>query len=974
MVRGARQPGAVLGIGLIVLGAVVLGTSGYLLQRRVMEALAITARVQAAVERRDLRAGCADLQAATAAWDRAAGWSQPLAPLLRRMGWVPNIGADLRVAPDAILLARHGSAAGATACRVLEPALDAKTTPDRLALVARQLSQRPEALAAIQTDLEQAQRAWQMLAPLIESSPRLAPYQTQLQAMDRAMTAAIPALDSARQAAPHLPWLIGSDEPRRYLVVLQNPFELRPTGGFIGLVCVVRVVEARPSLEQCQPSEAFAATAAQPMPFAYTRYLRLGGWHLRDANWSPDFPTTARALQAFWTLNQQAPADGVIAVDPYALAPLLRATGPLKLGDGTQIDADQIVEAILSRYYDGAIYRDKGRLAELLPALFEHLLTSDPATLPQLAAAIQTNIDERHLLIALDQPQLAAVLRSRGWDGSLQPTAGDTLRIVDADVGYGGVNAFVERLTHYDLALDAQGTPLTATLTLTYTNRYSPWAEAPTAYAVNGQCTDPRTLQLERRPGCYANYLRVYVPEGSQLLDSSGLEESLGTDRQHSRAVFGGYFRVNPGEQRVVRLRYRLPSLRPGALTVEKQPGTIAPPLLITAHTPQHQTALWTSARTDRTLALHSTATGITIEGAADESSAESFARHAAWIDGLAQWQAGERDAAIQTWQAAAALDRALDHARPLTTTEALALTAALTGVDPSGRAAFEQAALLEAHDQPAADALYRQAAERSSNPLARLTWARRQIAAEQPAPTIEQVAATSSAVRRWRAAADELEQTGRLDDAADYLDVLRRVLPDDRSLALRHADLLLRTEQQALALARYEALAAQNDIWGRLAGARSAQIAGDPQAAISSYVAALPLASSYPIAFRIGDGLRDLGATDDAARAYEQAAALAPGSIWPLLAAGDMLRGTDPSVAQGWYERAQRVDPASGYPDFALGTMLLNQGDPAAALRWFSAAAAKQPDVPLFRETLERVQAQQPTGASAAPAHALQT
>jgi tetratricopeptide (TPR) repeat protein len=961
------------GLSALVLGVVGLGASGYVLRGRVMRAVTATTRVQAAVQGHDLRAACADLQIAAADWQSAHTVSRPLAPLLRRLGWLPMFGSDLRVAPDAIALAQHGATAGATVCRVLEPALVATSAPERLAVTAQQLSRHANELTTIQADLQQAQHAWTVIEPNVATSPRLAAYQSALQTFGRSASTAIQALEQAQQIAPELPWLLGLDDSRRYLVVLQNPFELRPTGGFIGLVCVVRVDHAVPALDQCRPSEAYTTPAANgaPMPFPYTRYLRLGNWYLRDANWSPDFPTTAQTLQQFWAQNQQAAVDGVIAVDPYALVPLLHVTGPLRLGDGSQIDAEHILDAILSRYYDGAIYRDKGGLAELLPALFKHLLTTDPAKLPQLAAALHTSIAERHLLAALNQPKLAAALQNQGWDGSIQPATSDTLRIVDADVGYGGVNAFIERLTHYDVALDQQGTPLTATLTLTYTNRYSPWAEAPTAYAVNGQCTDPRTLKLEQRSGCYANYLRVYVPQGSRLIEARGLEETLGVDQQHNRTIFGGYLRVNPGVERVVQISYRLPALTPGSLMIEKQPGTIAPPYAITAHTPQHSTTSWVSGRTDLMLTLRQTTTGVAIDGPSDADAASSFAHHAAWINGLAQWQAGNRAAALQTWQRGAALDRALDHGRALSLTEpeaALALTTTVATVAQDGRAAFEQATIEQAQGRTTA-ALYQQAAEHSpGNPLAQLVWARQQVAAGTTTPAMQQIAPTSSAIRRWRASAAALEQTGRLADAATYLDVLLRVTPTDRALALHHADLLLRTEQTQTALARYETMAATDDIWGRLAGARRAQINGDPQTAIAMYTQALPLATSYPIAFGIGDGLRDLGAMAEAVRAYDLAANLAPDSIWPLLAAGDMLRGTAATAARQWYTRAQQVDPASGYPDFALGTMLLNHGEHAAALEAFTAAVAKQPDIQLFSETLEHVQAQQRTGAAAPP------
>src|ERR1051326_2487234 len=99
--RGGKTIGVILGT--LLLGATALGLNGYLLRSRVLSAVAATTRVQADLQRRDLRAGCADLQSAAVAWDSAAALSQTLAPILRRLGWLPALGADLRVAPDAIL-------------------------------------------------------------------------------------------------------------------------------------------------------------------------------------------------------------------------------------------------------------------------------------------------------------------------------------------------------------------------------------------------------------------------------------------------------------------------------------------------------------------------------------------------------------------------------------------------------------------------------------------------------------------------------------------------------------------------------------------------------------------------------------------------------------------------------------------------------------------------------------------------------
>lgn len=945
-------------VGILLLMCLVLGISALVLQRRVTYALAVTQQAQASIARRDLQASCTEITAAAAAWQSSAVISAPLEPMLHRLSWVPQIGGDLRIAPELIQAARHSSAAGATACAVLQPALGDGAATDRLRIIAERLGAQPTALTNIRTNISAAQQAWQAAAPYATTSPRLASYQAQLTQLDGMFTQALAALSATEAVAPRLPWLLGNDAPRRYLVVLQNPFELRPTGGFIGVVCVVRVARAQPSLEQCQPSEAFDAPMQAEMPFAYTHYLRLGNWYLRDANWSPDFPTTARTLQEFWALNKQTPVDGVIAVDPYALEPLLRVTGPLTLADGAQVDANNAVEALLARYYDGATYRNKSGLADLVPALLQQLQQTAPNALPSVAAAAQTALNERHIQIALNDQTGAAALAQQGWDGSLQARPIDTLRVVDADVGYGAVNAFVERLTAYDIALDAAGAPLTATLTLTYTNRYSPWAEANTSYAVNGLCTNPRTARVERELGCYADYVRVFVPAGSRLLGVAGLDQSLGVDQQYQRTIFGGYLLVKPGEQRIVQFRYRLPMLTPGRLIIEKQPGTQASPVLVTAHTGQQAATFWSVARTDLSLTLRANPNELIIAGPVDQSAAMAFTRSAALTAGFDQWQAGQRDAALQTWQAGGALDLALDQARRLAGQDpagALRLVTSIATSTADGRAAFEQATLYEAQGKlDAADRLYIQAAQQSpDNALAQLTLARRMFATGQPLPAVSNLSPQAAAVRRWRATADELEQTDVLDAALAYVNVLLAITPNDHALALRQADLLLRAGQPEQAAERYARLAQASDVWGQLAGARQAQLAQQQAEAAAKYKAALPLANTYALAFRVGDGLRDLGAVSEALAAYQQAARLAPGSIWPLLAAGNMLRASDPAAARTLYERAQRIDAASGYPDFALGTLLLEQNNATAAWPFLQAAAAKQPEVILFRETL---------------------
>ena len=947
-------------IFLLLLG--VAGITGYALRNRLLSAAGALQSASRHVSAREVGAACADLGRANADFDVASALVMPFSPLMRRAGWVPRIGGDLVALPLMLDLGHATSAAGGTACPILEPILASSTLVGRLKGAAGQIADHPEVLPRARADLEQARLAYAALDPHLDKATYLAPYRDQIRTMGALLPQALATLDLLAEAGPRLPWLLGLDAPRRFVVISQNPFELRPTGGFIGIVCVVEVADARPRVEGCQPSESYnvASPNGDAMPLPYTQYLQLGNWYLRDANWYPDFPTSARTFQDFWALNNQPAADGVIAVDPFTFVPLLDAIGPLSLADGTTMTANEVVDVIHTMYYDEGTYRDKRRLGDLLPAMLDRMVNADLQTLPRLTEALRTTVSERHLLGYVDDAPLQSVLARHNWDGGIRANDGDVLRIVDADVGYGKVNAFVERLSHYDVALDPNGAPVTATLTLTYTNTYSPWNEATTTQEVNGQCTDPVSQELKRDPGCYANYMRVYVPQGSQLLGGLGLEQLYGVTQTYGRTVFGGYLRVNAGEQAVVQFRYLLPPVTHGRLTIEKQPGTVADPFLVTVHTPSSRAELWLRARTDRTLMYGSTPSGVAIAGVTDDTAQEAFAQQEAFERGLEQWQAGDSTTALVTWREGGALDRAIDYARADGVRDpdyALTLLEALGAVVDSGRPAFERATIMEAQgDLTSADRLYAEAAGQSQdNPFAQLTLARRLVQSGQPLPAASQLPVSASAARRWARTAQRLQSTGDITSTLTYLDVLVHVTPDDRAVALRYADLLQQNKQPEQALARYTALSTTDDYYGLVAGAIVAALNERPDEAEASYVRAIPLAPAFEDVIRIANALRTLERPQSAAQAYDRAVELRPYDSGLYRAAGDSLRKVDPVAARVWYERGRAVDQRNGFFDYALGNLLLDAGDAAGARASFEAALVKQPDSQEYRDALAR-------------------
>jgi hypothetical protein len=196
-----------------------------------------------------------------------------------------------------------------------------------------------------------------------------------------------------------------------------------------------------------------------------------------------------------------------------------------------------------------------------------------------LAKALYEMLDGRHLQIAIDDPDLAALLREQRWDGALQPpSGGDYLAVVDTNVGYNKANAAVQPRIDYRVAPD--GTGLIATLTLTYTHSARPLASGMPCDRTPryGDSYDELTAR------CYWDYLRVFTPAGSQLSSVTGLEGPKVERGEGNTTVFTGEFVLKPGESHEVVLRYRLPNsvaTEPYRLYLRKQAGTIAPPLRV---------------------------------------------------------------------------------------------------------------------------------------------------------------------------------------------------------------------------------------------------------------------------------------------------------------------------------------------------------------------------------------------------------
>src|SRR5262249_11139145 len=144
------------------------------------------------------------------------------------------------------------------------------------------------------------------------------------------------ALLAAREIVQELPSFAGQGGERRYLVVAQNPAELRGTGGIWGAYAIMTFRNGRLTISDTSPIQTLADPPAAAVPAPSKDYARnydqFGGaasWH--NVNMTPDFPSAAQAALANYRVGEGARLDGVIAVDPYAFRSMLAVTGGVSI-------------------------------------------------------------------------------------------------------------------------------------------------------------------------------------------------------------------------------------------------------------------------------------------------------------------------------------------------------------------------------------------------------------------------------------------------------------------------------------------------------------------------------------------------------------------------------------------------------------------------------------------------------------------
>jgi len=392
---------------------------------------------------------------------------------------------------------------------------------------------------------------------------------------------------------------LGHDNPRTYLLIFQNNSEARATGGFVGTYGLLTLDKG--VISNLFVDGIFNADGQLHEKIIPPRPIQKvsTAWSMHDANWFADFPTSAQKIQWFYEKTGGPTTDGIISITPVLIERLLELTGPIAMPQYEIIlDSNNFVEVIQYKVeidYDKELNRPKKILADFTPLFIEKLGQLSSEEKKEAINIIFDCLEEKHIIFYFNNSSLENLMVNQGWSGQLLSTDKDYLSIVSSNINGFKTDRMVKETIEHQAEVQPDGS-IIDTLTITREHQggqeiYDWWNR------VN------------------SNYLRVYLPKGSQLISAQGqsleiyqppinyqeqnfkkdslvsqiesgliIDSKTGTQifEENGKTVFGNWVYVSPGETVKLVYKYKLPfkidltkSTNSYSLIAQKQAGSL---------------------------------------------------------------------------------------------------------------------------------------------------------------------------------------------------------------------------------------------------------------------------------------------------------------------------------------------------------------------------------------------------------------
>lgn len=379
----------------------------------------------------------------------------------------------------------------------------------------------------------------------------------------------------AQPLLKELPSIFGTDKEKTYLIMFQNIYEQRATGGFLTFYAVAKMKGGKITIEGSDDIYGIDNSIGNhpPAPDKILAYHKgVTQFNLRDSNLSPDLVESVKLFNSLYQKSgKRVEYDGIIFLDAKVLVDMLQIFGDTEAGGvrfsankDARCDCPQVIYTlfdIVDRPVGYVKENRKGIVGQLMYALFYKAIGFSPSKYwGILTQKMLVNLDEKHMLLYFKDPKTQAAVEKVNYAGRIVDAKSDYLHVNNVNFAGAKSNLFVQKTI---ITKTSFGGQIQREVELEYRNPYP-----------HSDCN------LERGGLCLnaplRNWLRIYVPKGSKLVDFQGSQTKVQTYDELGKTVFEGFLIVNPEGKATVKVTYTLPpSITQDnySLLIQKQPG-----------------------------------------------------------------------------------------------------------------------------------------------------------------------------------------------------------------------------------------------------------------------------------------------------------------------------------------------------------------------------------------------------------------
>ena len=372
--------------------------------------------------------------------------------------------------------------------------------------------------------------------------------------------------------------IFGGQGLRRYLLVFQNPAELRPTGGFMGSFALLDIKDGNivsidiPAGGSYDLQGQLTEFVAPPTPLLLSNKR----WEFQDSNWFPDFPASAQKMLWFYRHSRNITADGVIAINADVINRLLSIIGPISEENHSVVlnkeNALVTIQNIVEYGDEKKDNKPKQILSDLAPLFISNFKKMKAQAVLPMLANLEEALQQKEIQSYFTDDNTQNTIKEFGWSGAILNTNSnqDYLFVVNTNIQGQKSDAKIKQTISHQAVVQPDGSILNSVV-----------------------ISREHTGQTEEKLYGQTNidYLRIYVPAGSELVRASGftwpdeqkfrapeswyktdllltgLEKETGIDsksgtritNEFGKTAFANWIITEPGQTTQVQFIYRLP-------------------------------------------------------------------------------------------------------------------------------------------------------------------------------------------------------------------------------------------------------------------------------------------------------------------------------------------------------------------------------------------------------------------------------